>query len=181
MTQEGQDASQGPGPKEFSQGPGPKEFSQGLEPQEFPQSPAPQGFSQGLEEAQGEATFDLVAAQLRADAADTDTFFEVLASKLSGALGDRVRLERSGGLLKRERPVTGMELDLTSGDAGMMLSARRERGGAVACIVARKVRGIVLSSRQVPMSQWVEELLAALGDEARRSEQTWKALNGLLT
>jgi hypothetical protein len=31
------------------------------------------------------------------------------------------------------------------------------------------------------MREWVEELVSALGDEARHSEQTWKALHGLLS
>jgi len=132
-------------------------------------------------EPQGEGGFDLVAAQVRADASDTTTFFKVLASKLSEALGDRVKLERSGGFLKKDRPVTGIELDLTAGGQGTVLSARRERAGTVACTVARRVRGIVLSTKQVSMSEWVEELVSSLGDEAKRSEQTWQALHGLLS
>jgi ATP phosphoribosyltransferase regulatory subunit HisZ len=132
-------------------------------------------------EPQREEGFELVAAQVRANAADTGTFFRVLASKLADALGDRVKLERSGGLFKRDRPVNGIELDLTDAGAGTVLSARRENGGAVACTVARRVRGIVLSTKQVSMREWVEELVSALGDEARRSEQTWKALHGLLS
>lgn len=125
--------------------------------------------------------FDMVAAQLRADASDTDSFFKVLASKLFEALGDRVKLERAGGLLKRDRPVTGVEIDLVSAGAGIVLTARRERGGSVACSVARSVRGIVLSTKEVPMGDWVEELVNALSEEAKRSEQTWKALHGLLS
>lgn len=137
--------------------------------------------SAGIEPQSEEMGFDLVAAQVRADSADTATFFRVLAAKLADALGERVKLERSGGLLKRDRPVTGIELDLTAAGAGTVLSARSERGGAVACTVARRVRGIVLSSKPVTMSEWVEELVSALGEEARRSEQTWKALHGLLS
>jgi ATP phosphoribosyltransferase regulatory subunit HisZ len=132
-------------------------------------------------EPQREEGFDLVAAEVRANAADTGTFFRVLASKLAEALGDRVKLERSGGLFKRERPVTAIELDLTDAGAGTILCARRQSGGVVACTVARRVRGIVLSTKQVSMREWVEELVSALSDEARRSEQTWKALHGLLS
>lgn len=132
-------------------------------------------------EPQSDEGFELVAAQLRADASDTDTFFKVLIEKLADALGDRVTLERAGGLLKRDRPVSGVEIDLTAAGAGTVLGARRERGGVVACTIARKVRGIVLSTKPVPMSEWVEELVSALGEESRRSEQTWKALHGLLS
>jgi hypothetical protein len=132
-------------------------------------------------ESQDEQGFDLVAAQVRADSTDVDTFFKVLATKLSDALGERVTLERGGGgLLKRDRPVTGIELDLAGGGTGAVLCARRERGG-LTCTVSRRVRGVVLSTKELPMSQWIEELVSALGEETKRSEQTWRALHSLLT
>lgn len=131
-------------------------------------------------EPQDSAQFDLVAAQVRADSSDVDTFFRVLAEKLSDALGDRVKLERRGGLLKRDRLATGIELDLSSGGSGVVLCARRERNG-VSCSVLRKVRGIALSTKEVPMPVWVEELVSALSEEAKRSGQTWEALHGLLS
>jgi len=122
----------------------------------------------------------MVAASIRADAADAETFFRVLVAKMSDALGDRVSVKRSGGLLKRDRPVTGVEMDLTNSGEGVVLAATREHN-AITCTVARRVRGISLSTKQVPMPEWIEELVAALGEEAKRSEQTWKALHGLLS
>ncbi len=124
--------------------------------------------------------FDLVAAQVRSYASDTDTFFEVLASKLQDALGERVKLERVGGLLKRNHAVCGIELDLTASGEGLVLRAKRGPTG-VACSVARTVRGIVLSTKQLPVAQWVDELVGALAQEAERSEHTWTALHGLLS
>ena len=70
--------------------------------------------------------FDLLAASLRADAVDAETFFRVLAAKLADALGDRVTLERAKGLRKKDRPATGLVVDLTSAGAGAVLSARQE-------------------------------------------------------
>jgi hypothetical protein len=131
-------------------------------------------------EPQEDGGFDLVAAQVRADASDVETFFSVLVTKLSDALGQRVKLERPGGLFKRDRPVDAMELDLSSGGSGLVLSARRDRGG-VTCTVLRKVRGIALSTKQVSMTEWIEELVSALREEAERSRQTWDALHGLLS
>jgi hypothetical protein len=124
--------------------------------------------------------FDLLAASLRADAADADTFFRVLAAKLVDALGDRVTLERAKGMFKRDRPVTGVVVDLSTSGAGTVLTARQEHND-VACAVARPVRGIVVSNKPVPMAEWIETLVAALAQEADRSEQTWKALHGLLS
>jgi len=85
--------------------------------------------------------FDMVAASIRADASDTETFFKVLVAKMSDALGDRVTIKRSGGLLKRDRPVTGVEMDLTNAGEGIVLAAVREHN-AIACTVVRRVRGI---------------------------------------
>jgi len=124
--------------------------------------------------------FDMVAASIRADASDTETFFRVLVTKMSDALGDRVSVRKAGGILKRDRPVVGVELDLTSGGGGVVLAATREHG-SVACTVVHRVRGISLSTKQVSMPEWIEELVTALADEAQRSQQTWSALHGMLS
>jgi hypothetical protein len=124
--------------------------------------------------------FDMIAASIRADASDMETFFRVLVSKMSDALGDRVTVKRSGGILKRDRPVIGVEMDLTNDGAGLVLAAHREHSD-IACTVARRVRGIALSTKQVSMPEWIEELVSALADEAKRSQQTWSALHGLLS
>jgi hypothetical protein len=124
--------------------------------------------------------FDMVAASIRADASDTETFFRVLVAKMCDALGDRVTVKRSGGLLKRDRPVTGVEMDLTNAGGGIVLAASREHD-TVSCTVVRRVRGIALSTKQVSMPEWIEELVAALAEEANRSQQTWSALHGLLS
>ena len=124
---------------------------------------------------------ELLSAQLRADAADTDTFFAVLAAKLADALGERVRLDRRGhGLRRREPAVVGMEVDLTDAGDGVVLRAERTPSG-VRCSVARPVRGIVVSTRPVTTAQWVEALVGALADRAAASAQARDALSGLLT
>lgn len=124
---------------------------------------------------------DLLAAQIRADSSDTDTFFAVLAVKLSDALGGRVRLKQSGRGLRRKAPVvTAIEVDLTEAGDGLVLRAERQSTG-VQCSVARPVRGVVLSNRPVPIAEWIETLTAALAEQAQRSEQARDALGGMLT
>ena len=130
--------------------------------------------------AAGPDDFDMVAASIRADAADIDTFFAVLVAKMADALGDRVSLQRAGGLFRRERPITGVELDLTNGGEGLVLAATRQHE-TISCTVVRRVRGIALSTKQLPTAQWIEQLVSALAQEAERSEQTWRALHGLLS
>lgn len=126
----------------------------------------------------GDLDLDLLSASIRADAADTDSFFKVLASKLSDALGERVQIRREGGMFKRDKAAVGITVDLTSG-AGVVLEATR-KGGSIECVVNRPVRGIVVSSKPVSLAEWIDSLTRALADEARHSEQTWKALHGML-
>jgi hypothetical protein len=124
---------------------------------------------------------ELLAAQLRADAGDTTTFFTVLVDKLRDALGSRVRVDRQGGGWRR-RPaqVTAVEVDLTDGGDGLVLRAERH-GGEVRCTVARPVRGVVLSNRPVPVAEWIAMLVDGLAQRAARSQQDRDALGGLLT
>lgn len=126
----------------------------------------------------GDLDLDMLSASIRADAADTDSFFGVLATKLADALGERVRIRREGGLFKRDKPPVGITVDLSSG-AGVVLEASR-KGSGIECTVNRPVRGIVVSSKPVSLPEWVDALTRALADEARHNEQTWKALHGML-
>lgn len=124
---------------------------------------------------------EMLAAQLRADAADVATFFTVLVDTLGSALGDRVRVERrGGGWRRRPAEVTAVEVDLTEAGDGLVLRAERH-GGDVQCTVARPVRGIVLSNRPVAVIEWVDQLVRVLAERADRSAQGRDALGGLVT
>jgi hypothetical protein len=127
---------------------------------------------------ESEIDLDQLSAVIRADASDTDSFFRVLAKKLADALGDRVVIKRDGGLFKRDKPAVGITVDLATG-AGLVLEANR-KGGGIDCVVSRPVRGIVVSSKQVSLAEWLDSLAKALAAEANQSEQTWAALHGLL-
>jgi hypothetical protein len=126
----------------------------------------------------GDLDMDLLSASIRADAADTDSFFSVLASKLHDALGDKVQIKREGGLFKRDKAAVGISVDLATG-AGVVLEATR-KGSTIECMVNRPVRGIVVSSKPCSLPEWIDSLTKALADEARHSAQTWKALHGML-
>lgn len=126
----------------------------------------------------GDLDLDLLSASIRADAADTDSFFKVLASKLADALGEKVQIKREAGMFKRDKAAVGITVDLATG-AGVVLEATR-KGGSIECVVNRPVRGIVVSSKPVSLAEWIDSLTKALADEARHSEATWKALHGML-
>lgn len=117
--------------------------------------------------------FDLVASALRADAADVDAFFGVLAGKLEQVLPGQVEIRR-GGLFGRGAP-EGMSVTL--GDR--VYEAERERR-RVACRRRTVVRGIALKSEDLDLGAWIDALSADLVDEAARSSRARTALDGLL-
>ncbi len=120
--------------------------------------------------------FELLAASLRADAGDTLAFMEALAAKLGGALPQRVRVERGGGLFSHTHPVRQITVNL--GDWQYSVAATPD--GALAAARTHAVRGIALKSEPVPLDQWIEELSASLAELARTSLQDRMALQRLL-
>lgn len=124
---------------------------------------------------------DMLAAQLRADAGDTDTFFTVLVDKLRDALGGRVTVQQRGRGMRRRAPeITAVAVDLTEAGDGVLLRAERLSSG-IRCTAARPVRGIVVSNRPVSMAEWLQMLATGLSEQAGRSEATRQALGELLT
>jgi hypothetical protein len=136
--------------------------------------PDPSG--SGIELPGEERDFDLSAASLRASGGDLQTFVDVLAGKLDGALPGRVKVQRRAvRLLSKQKQVTAIELDL--GETRYLLAAS---GGAVETRCATAVRGIVLKSAVVSLDAWIDALLRDLATEARTSEQARLALEQLV-
>jgi hypothetical protein len=122
--------------------------------------------------------FDLVAASLRADAADSRGLAEALAVRLETALPGQCRVERrSKRLLSRDKVVRAIEVN-----AGENLYALRvdERGGLDTTRSAA-VRGIVLKSDPLPLDAWIDALARDIAEQARASAQGRAALERLLT
>jgi hypothetical protein len=119
--------------------------------------------------------FDLLAASLRADAADLKTFLEVLANKLSGALPNMVRVEREGGLFKKEHPVQSIRIQIE--EHGYEI--RRAASGLEARL-NHQVRGIVLKNEVMRLDQWIEALSAHLTKHAESSASARIALDQLV-
>jgi hypothetical protein len=122
-------------------------------------------------------SFDLLAAALRRDAEDLETFHEVLAEKLTAALPTgTVRVRRGGLPLQTRRPLAELSVEL--GDT--LFSARRE-AGRYEHRLAHVVRGIALKTDTVPFPTWLDTLVQALVERAKESEATRKALETFLT
>lgn len=118
--------------------------------------------------AAGEAQLDvdLLAAALRADAADLGQFAELLAGKLQEMLPTRTRVERRrAGLMGPKRvsrivlQLDTLQLELRAGD------------GALEPLRASVSGGIVLKHERIELDDWLRELGAALAAEAGRSER----------
>jgi hypothetical protein len=120
--------------------------------------------------------FELLAASLRADAGDTGAFLEALAAKLGGALPQRVRVERGGGLFSHQHPVHRLAANL--GEWEYVIEAGP--GGSLNAARTHAVRGISLKSEPLGLDEWIEDLAADLAVLAQRSTQDRAALQRLL-
>jgi hypothetical protein len=123
----------------------------------------------------GEPDIDLVAASLRADAADLEAFVEALATKLEAALPDQVQVERRGGLLGGNKRVRRIEV--TVGDQRYEAEHERER---LTCRRRSVVRGIALKTQELDLDAWIAALSQDLLEESERSERGRQALARLL-
>jgi len=121
---------------------------------------------------------DLAAAQTRGDQLDTQAMVEALATRLEAALPrlTRIRRRRVGGLFSKRAEVERIEVDL--GDQRFELV---QAGGPPQCARNKVVRGITLKRDEVPIQQWLHELVDEVVRTAAVGEQARIALEGLLT
>lgn len=117
---------------------------------------------------------DLLAASLRADDGDVAMLLRALVSRLSGALGPRLAVERAGRFRKSDE-IRRVSVHL--GDD--QLDAEVDRGSLV-CLVSRSSGGIRIRSTRVPLDEWLRRLLGSLRDEASTTQATRQALEALL-
>jgi hypothetical protein len=122
-----------------------------------------------------EGSFDMVAAGLRADAADLDAFVEALAVKLEGALPGRVAIARQGGLFSRSKRVREISVDM--GDCRYNLVSN---GGHIETTRRNEVRGIAIKSERLELDDWIAGLSRELEASARESADGRQALERLL-
>jgi len=128
----------------------------------------------------GPSTVDLVAAAIRADTADLDSYHRVLSSTVSGLLPvgmvevdrERSMKDRMAG---REGKATSIRIRL--GDLSLELSSRH--GGLVAT-ASRQVRGVVISRQEISVAEWTQLLAQHLAKLAAESADARSALAKLL-
>ncbi len=118
---------------------------------------------------------DLAAASLRADGGDVQVLVSVLVDKLRDALGARLEVERSGGRFRRPAAVRAVRVTLGNDAYELTLD-----GPSPTCAVGHVSAGIRIRTEQVDLDTWLARLLAALRDEAGRSQDVRQALEQLV-
>jgi hypothetical protein len=119
--------------------------------------------------------FEMLAASLRADAADVKTFLEVLATKLSGALPSLVQVEREGGVFKKEHRVRAIRVQIE--EHGYEL---RHAAGGIEARLYHQVHGITLKNQVVRLEEWIQALSEHLTRHAESSASARSALDQLV-
>jgi len=115
---------------------------------------------------------DVLACSLQMDKNESGDLLEYLATKLSGALPDETEVTRGGWLLAVKKPV--VELSVTLGETGFQMV--REKKGNLTARKMKIVRGVTLSTKEVPTEVWVQDLAQALAEMAEKNNRTKEAL-----
>jgi hypothetical protein len=120
--------------------------------------------------------FDFDAAVLRRSETDLRAFMSALAVRLEGALPGRVAVTRRRlGLFSKESEVAKI---VFSGD-GARYDVECDRGRLKA-LKAKQVRGVVLSSSELPMAQWLADLRGEVGRLASEAGASADVLHDFL-
>ena len=124
-----------------------------------------------------------LAAALRADVGDLDTYAAVLTATLADALpAEMVEVERDRSVRDRIAGRAGATTAIRVRTGAETLELTRDRRGAPEARVVTEVRGVVIGRRSVSVGEWCELLaqhLAARAAESARARSALAALLGL--
>lgn len=118
---------------------------------------------------------DLAAASIVGDSHDVAVLVKVLAGHLKEAFGDRLQVERKGGLLRKSEEVRALEVPVGKDQFRAEL-----RGTGLVCTISRSSGGIRIRSEEVGVDEWVRRLLEALQEEAQCSQKARQALESIV-
>ena len=122
-------------------------------------------------------TFNLPAADLRAEEAELAMSVEVLATTLEQALPQIASVERRkvGGFRSKRTEVHRIALALDEDQFELLPT-----GHGLQCTRHKVVRGITLSRQELPLADWLAEVIAGVTRRADLEERDRIALEGLL-
>lgn len=118
---------------------------------------------------------ELAAASILADNRDASSLLKALVAQLAGPLGDRLQVERQGGIFRKADGIKALRLSVGGEDFEANL-----KGGRLSCLVYHSSGGIRIRSEQVEMDEWLHRLLLALQAEASHSQATRLALENMV-
>jgi hypothetical protein len=120
--------------------------------------------------------FDLDAAMLRKSASDIKAMLSALASRLEGALPERVKVEwKRDGLFSAERHVARIAFDA---DDGLYVISVARSG--LETTLAKKVRGVAISTKALTPREWLSQVRAHVAAMADHAGQAGDSLNDFL-
>lgn len=125
-------------------------------------------------------TVDLLAATLRADASDLESYERVLVATFADSLPAgmvEIDRERSLGDRMAGRPGKVTAIRVRLGESTLELRAGR---GGLTGVLARGVRGVTISRQEVPVAQWTQLLAEHLHALAVQNAEARAALGRLL-
>jgi hypothetical protein len=125
-------------------------------------------------------SIDMLAASLRADANDLESFERVFTTSLAELLPPgcvEIDYERSLKDRLAGKPGVVRAIRVALGEVRLELE---RRPGGLASRVARMVRGVVISSREVNLEEWSHALAQALANLASDNAAARSALARLL-
>jgi len=118
---------------------------------------------------------DLAVSSLASDSGDTQLMLRLLTERLAGVLGDRLRVERQGGLLKKSNVIRHVEVRIAESELVADL-----HGATPTFIIGRVSGGIRIRSERTDAAGWLRTLLEALRLEAEHSATTRQALEAIV-
>lgn len=123
---------------------------------------------------------DLVAAAIRADTADLDSYHRVLSSTVAGLLPvGMVEVDRERSMKDRMAGREGRATSIRIRLGELTLELATRHGGLVATS-SREVRGVVISRQEITVAEWTQLLAQHLAKLATQSADARDALGKLL-
>jgi hypothetical protein len=118
---------------------------------------------------------DVAAASLRSDSGDVRMLLKLLAAQLADALGERLMVERKGGLFKKSDEVRSVRMTMADETFEATID-----GTALVCTIGKSSGGIRIRSEKVDPDTWLKRTLTALQTEAAHSSTARQALEGIV-
>lgn len=128
-----------------------------------------------------EADLEMVAASLRADSSDLDTYVNVLLNTLDGAFPDHmvvVDRDRSMGDRMAGRPGKVASVRINFDDTSLQL--QRGPGGRPQGLAVTTIAGVTISRKELLLTEWTMRLADKLVAAAEQSRDAAASLNRLL-